>query len=277
MMASIIVFLLLGVFLGVGLPVGLSLSSSNGNQTIDNSRNNGSSISPYLPSSIVKQEYPNFLSVDIPKNDFSSLGEEIEFVLYDPDANFSFYDFNDEEISVAVEPASRESSLDIEFQNIGDGKFKATLKNGKTGDMVWMNVYVGDRDFSSVTYLRYVDGNSVTPTRGLPFDDGTVSGQSSITLSRQNKASASILVTEDGAPIEFSGSIAPVDKTFPAMANAYDQEITIEILGNNVEVTFSSPSDIVSDDFYMFIGVDITEGNDHRLFFLKPWKLHLYH
>ncbi len=277
MMASIIVFLLLGVFLGVGLPVGLSLSSSNGNQAIDNSRNNGSSISPYLPSSIVKQEYPNFLSVDIPKNDFSSLGEEIEFVLYDPDANFSFYDFNDEEISVAVEPASRESSLDIEFQNIGDGKFKATLKNGKTGDMVWINVYVGDRDFSSVTYLRYVDGNSVTPTRGLPFDDGTVSGPSSITLSRQKKASASIFVTEDGSPIQFSGSIAPVDKTFPAMASAYEQEITIEILGNNVEVTFSSPSDIVSDDFYMFIGVDITEGNVRRLFFLKPWKLHLYH
>ncbi len=135
----------------------------------------------------------------------------------------------------------------------------------------------GDRDFSSVTYLRYVDGNSVTPTSGLPFDDGTVSGPSSITLSRQNKASASIFVTEDGSPIEFSGSIAPVDKAFPAMANAYDQDITIEILGNNIEVTFSSPSDIVSDDFYMFIGVDITEGNVHRLFFLKPWKLHLYH
>ena len=62
-----------------------------------------------------------------------------------------------------------------------------------------------------------------------------------------------------------------------AMKNAYDQEIMIESRGNELIVSFPSPQDIVSDDIYLFVGVDIVEEEGNRFFNLSPWKLHLYH
>ena len=280
-MIPVIAILIAIAVLGVGLPVGLSINSNRAQENIaldsGNQPPSDSRGTPYLPSSSKKRECPNYLSVDIASNDFASLGEEIEFVLYDPDANVSLAGIQEDEISLSYQGTYEQSSLDIEFDYKGNGKFGATLKSGKSGDMAWINARIGEGEYCPITYLRYVSGEEVIPSSGDPFDDGVVSGPTSISLSRQSKISADIYVTNDGNPVPFSGSIALVDREFPAMKNPYDQEVGVEVLGNELILSFPSPQDIVSDDVYLFVGVDIVEEEGNRLFYLSPWKLHLYH
>ena len=278
MTASIV----LAAFLGVGIPVGLSLSSQVKNNDLMGANSlalpqDDGGDAPYLPSSSLRQEYPNYLSVDIAKNNFDALGEEIEFVLYDPDANFSFARMDEDKISLSAVPASEGSSLEVEFTAKGAGRYGAKLKNGKTGDLAWINAEIDGRTYVPITYLRYVSGESITPIDGQPFDDGVVVGPESISLSRQTKATSTIYVTEDGNPITFSSPILIDSQSFPAMANYYEQNIEIGCAEGGISLSFLSPQDVVSDDVYVFVGTDVVEGESRRTFYLEPWKLHLYH
>ena len=235
-----------------------------------------SAPAPYLPSFTPIQEYPNFLSVDIPHNDFSAPGEEIEFTLYDPDAHFSLFGLKEEDISLTLNQEDERSSLDVEFLYRGDGRFVAKLKGGKTGGLAFVDAFLGGRDFLSITYFRYATGETVYPVYGSPFDDGVVTGPNSIVLPRQTEATGKIFLTIDGNPVSVHDGTWADLKTFPAAADDIDCGIGMEIEGNNVTIFFSSPEKVPFDDVLAVMGFIIKEEDGaERAFFLKPWKLHL--
>ena len=235
-----------------------------------------SAPAPYLPSFTPIQEYPNFLSVDIPHNDFSAPGEEIEFTLYDPDAHFSLFGLKEEDISLTLNQEDERSSLDVEFLYRGDGRFVAKLKGGKTGGLVFVDAFLGGRDFLSITYFRYATGETVYPVYGSPFDDGVVTGSNSIDLPRQTEATGKIFLTIDGDPVSVHDGTWIDLKTFPAAADDIDCGIGMRIEGNKFTILFSSPEKVPYDDVLAIVGFTIKEEDGaERAFFLKPWKLHL--
>lgn len=284
--------ILILISLSVGLPLGLSMlngeknaASPNLENSLDNSEApeevpssfaepNETSNPPYVPSYPLNQQgYPNYLSVDVPKHDFTFLGEEIEFVLYDPDGEFSFLGLKEEEITITV----NDSLLDIEFTYIADGRFTANLKKGKNGAVAFIDATIGDIFFPSISFFRYVSGEVVTASNSTSFTDGVVAGPDSINLSRQRKTSANIYLYLNGDPQPKDGSLM-IGINFislPAMATYYKENV---IIGNDigdVSLEFPSPNDLVADDVYLFVDVEILDGETERFFCLAPWHLHL--
>ena len=268
---------------GAALPLGLSALEHRRSHTAINAGNGASgagsleasSFSPYQPSyEPPAQTYPNFLSVDVPNHDFSSLGEEIPFTLYDPDGEFSFQGLEEADI---VLTCSSDSTLDVDFTYLGDGAFTATINEGKTGGMALVEATVRERTFGPITYFRYVNGDTVSMMDSTLFTDGVLFGAESLTLSRQNKANAKIYLNLNGAPAPFDLSL-PISiqaMTLPAKAVYYEENITIGMGGDGFEIRFASPWDLVSDDIYLFVSVQVQDGEWTREFSLKPWHLHL--
>ena len=267
---------------GAALPLGLSALENRRSHTAINAgdaTNPSGSVEvsqtvPYSPSyEAPEQEYPNYLSVDMPTNEFSSLGEEIPFTLYDPDGNYSFSGLEEKDIVLFC----NDSTLDIDFAYLGDGAFTATVNEGKTGGIALVEAIIKERTFGPITYFRYVNGDTVSATDSTPFTDGVLSGAESISLSRQRKANARIYLNLNGEPVSFDPSVRLSVQTMslPAMATYYEEDITIGMDEDGFNIQFSSPWDLVSDDIYFFVGVEIQDGEWTRDFSLKPWHLHL--